>query len=31
MVVAEGTPCDIAKCKDSYTGYYLKDLCHNAK
>ena len=27
MVVAEGTPCDIAKCKDSYTGHYLKDIC----
>ena len=27
MVVAEGTPCDIAKCPDSYTGHYLKDMC----
>ena len=27
MVVAEGTPCDIAKCPDSYTGHYLKDIC----
>ena len=27
MVVAEGTPSDIAKCKDSYTGHYLKDIC----
>ena len=27
MVVAEGTPCDIAKCAESYTGHYLKDMC----
>ena len=27
MVVAEGTPCDIAKCEESYTGHYLKDMC----
>jgi excinuclease ABC subunit A len=27
MVVAQGTPSDIAKCKDSYTGHYLKDIC----
>ena len=27
MVVAEGTPCDIANCSDSYTGHYLKDMC----
>ena len=27
MVVAEGTPCDIAKCPDSYTGHYIKDVC----
>ena len=27
MVVAEGTPCDIAKCPASYTGHYLKDMC----
>ncbi len=27
MVVAEGTPCDIANCLDSYTGCYLKDMC----
>ena len=27
MVVAEGTPCDISKSADSYTGHYLKDMC----
>jgi hypothetical protein len=27
MVVAQGTPSDIAKCKESYTGHYLKDVC----
>ena len=27
MVVAEGTPCDIAKSPQSYTGHYLKDMC----
>jgi excinuclease ABC subunit A len=27
MVVAEGTPCNISKSPDSYTGHYLKDMC----
>ena len=25
-IVAEGTPVDVAKVKESYTGRYLKDL-----
>ncbi len=26
MIIAEGTPEEIAKCKDSYTGIYLKNM-----
>ena len=26
MIIAEGTPEEIAKCKESYTGIYLKKM-----
>jgi excinuclease ABC subunit A len=29
MVIATGTPEDIAKCKKSYTGEYLKKVLNN--
>ncbi|HNY22905.1 MAG TPA: hypothetical protein PKO22_12230, partial [Treponemataceae bacterium] len=25
-IVAQGTPEEIAKCKESYTGYYVKEM-----
>ena len=25
-IVASGTPEEVAECKESYTGYYLKDV-----
>lgn len=30
-IVAAGTPEDIARAKNSYTGYYLKDVLHAAR
>ena len=31
MIVAMGTPEEVAKCKDSFTGLYLKDVLEKAK
>jgi excinuclease ABC subunit A len=31
MVVAEGTPKDVANCEASYTGYYLKEILTKQK
>ncbi len=31
MIVVQGTPEEVARCKDSYTGYYLKEILSNKK
>ena len=30
-IVAVGTPEEVAQCKDSYTGYYIKEMLDRKK